>query len=181
MKYNANSLNSKLYRWFYAQSKNALPSNLCPYFWKLVMAWVVLIPYALFCAPSIILNEAFSKGYRNGQVKTGERMFHSVVVYLLIFVLLAMGAAVATLFTTLYKGTFFGEIWFGGVVFWILLIGFGIIEGIKALIEYIKDSRKVYDEDGYRVYPDKKPNLLIEFFKAKYNKYCPKIEWYNQD
>lgn len=184
MKLDSNSLNSKLYRWFYAQSKNALPNNLCPYFWKLVMAWIVLIPYALFCLPSIILFEGLSKEYQNGDVTTGERMFRSLVIYLALFVLTAMGSAVATLFTTLNENTFFGSIWFGGVLFWIIIIGACVVEGTKALKNYIEERRKVYDEEGNRIWPKpiyKKPNVLIEFTKAKYNKYCPKIDWTNKD
>lgn len=36
MKLNYNSFSSKLYRWIYYSDTNEMPSNLCPYFWKLV-------------------------------------------------------------------------------------------------------------------------------------------------
>ena len=39
-----------------------------------------------------------------------------------------------------------------------------------------------YDENGNWIpYEDrltgKRPNIILEFIKAKYNKYCPKIDW----
>ena len=43
-----------------------------------------------------------------------------------------------------------------------------------------KKRQKRYDEDGnYLPYggEPKKQNIFIEFIKAKYNKYCPKIDW----
>ena len=49
MKLTKNSFNSKLYRWFYCT--NQLPINLCPYFWKLLMAWVLLIPVVVITLP----------------------------------------------------------------------------------------------------------------------------------
>ena len=60
MKLNSNSISSKLYRWFYGTKE--LPNNLCPYFWKLVLAWLVLIPYSLVCLP-VILTEIYDKEY----------------------------------------------------------------------------------------------------------------------
>ena len=183
MKLNANSLNAKLYCWFYGEPTRKLPNNLCPYFWKLVLAWVLLVPYAVITIP-VVLVELFSKGYENGDNKTLSRIGISLVIYVGLFVLLCMGTAVATLFTTFAKGSFLGEIWFGGVLFWMFAIGMGGYHGTKALVEYIKESRIPRDEHGYRIYTDnkeKKPNLIVEFTKAKYNKYCPKIDWTNRD
>jgi len=180
MKLNANSLNAKLYCWFYGERRHRLPNNLCPYFWKLVLAWILVVPYALFTIP-VVLSELFSKSYENGDMKTLSRVGISLVIYVGLFILLCMGTAVATLFTTFAKGTFFGEIWFGGVLFWVIGICVGVYHGIKALGEYIIESSIPRDEHGYRIYTEKKPNLVVEFVKAKYNKYCPKIDWTNKD
>jgi hypothetical protein len=114
-------------------------------------------------------------------MKTLSRVGISLVIYVGLFILLCMGTAVATLFTTFAKGTFFGEIWFGGVLFWVIGICVGVYHGIKALGEYIIESSIPRDEHGYRIYTEKKPNLVVEFVKAKYNKYCPKIDWTNKD
>jgi hypothetical protein len=47
-----------------------------------------------------------------------------------------------------------------------------------------KHLRFIWNEelDDYMINPDyvpyePKPNILIEFIKAKYHKYCPKIDW----
>lgn len=180
MKLKTNSLNAKLYCWFYSQTSENLPTNLCPYFWKLVLAWILVIPYGIFTLPSILLFELFSKGYKNGDKKTGERFAISVAIYIGLFLLLCMGSAIATMFTTLHRGTFFGEIWLVGIMIWFVIIVCSIWFGIKSLIEYIQYSRRVYDEDGYRIYgkpKDEKVRIIIEFIKAKYNSYCPKIDW----
>jgi hypothetical protein len=182
MKLSTNSLNAQLYCWFYGQRSRNLPSNLCPYFWKLVLAWILVIPYGIFTLPSILLFELFSKDYKNGDKKTGERFAISLAIYIGLFLLLCMISAITTMFITLHHGTLFGEIWAAGILIWVVIIAVSIFFGIKALIEYIKDGRKVYDENGYRIYSktkEKKPRIIIEFIKAKYNSYCPKIDWTN--
>jgi hypothetical protein len=44
-------------------------------------------------------------------------------------------------------------------------------------LEFIWDADGNYVKNpNYEPY-EKKPNIIIEFIKAKYNRYCPKIEW----
>ena len=177
MKLNKNSLNAKLYCWFYGVGSYELPSNLCPYFWKLVLAWILVLPYGLLCTPFILTHELFDKTYKNGQNTFGERVGISVIMYIMLFALFALGVGVGALFTTYAKGSIFLNVLPGSILLWIALVGIGIYQGIKALIVKLSETKKVYDEHGYRVYPEKKPNLAVEFVKAKYNKYCPKITW----
>lgn len=140
MKLNSNSLSSKLYRWFYGT--NDLPNNFCPYFWKLLLAWVTLIPYALFCTPVIIyeLIDKHNNRYEYSDNSVGERLGYSIGIYFLL-----------------------------------------ILIGLIRLVEYIRErnkQRKIkYDENGRRIREEPKPNLFIEFIKAKYNKHCPRIDW----
>lgn len=49
-----------LYQFTY---NSKLPQNLCPYFWKLVLALVLFIPYLIIKLPSYIEN-LFAKDYR---------------------------------------------------------------------------------------------------------------------
>lgn len=181
MKLNANSLNAKLYCWFYGVGSYELPNNLCPYFWKLVLAWILVLPYGLLCTPFILTHELFSESYRNGDSEFGERIGISVIMYIMLYGLFALGVAVGALFTTYAKGGFFYMVLPGGIILWIALTGIGIYQGVKALVQKLRKPKKVYDENGYRIYPEKKPNLVVEFVKAKYNKYCPKITWTNKD
>jgi len=55
MKLNKNSISAKLFRWFYRTSE--LPTNLCPYFWKLVMAYVFVIPLFIISLPYVIIDK----------------------------------------------------------------------------------------------------------------------------
>ena len=184
MKLNTNSLNAKLYCWFYGKTAYHLPSNLCPYFWKLVLAWVLLVPYSLFCTLYILTHEIFDTKYENGDHKTGERMGVSLLMNGIIIMLLLMINVVVWFFVDYTPKSVFSELLAPGVMLWIVAIGFGIYYGIKALAEHIKESRIPRDENGYRIYPEykeKKPNLLVEFVKAKYGQYCPKIDWTNKD
>lgn len=180
MTLNTNSLNAKLYCWFYGKTAYHLPNNLCPYFWKLILAWVLLVPYALFCTLYILTHEIFDTKYENGDHKTGERMGISLLLNGIILMLLLMINVVVWFFVDYDPKSIFSELLFPGGMIWVVSIGFGIYHGIKALDEYIKESRIPRDENGYRIYSEpkeKKPNLIVEFVKAKYGQYCPKIDW----
>ena len=175
-----NSLNAKLYCWFYGKPTYELPNNLCPYFWKLVLAWTLLIPYSLFCTLYILTHEIFDDKYENGDHKTGERMSVSLLMNGILFILFLMINVVVWFFVDYDPKSIFTDLLGPGAMLWTVAICFGVYYGIKALVEYIKESRIPRDENGYRIYPEykeKKPNLIVEFVKAKYGKYCPKIDW----
>lgn len=184
MKLNANSLNAKLYCWFYGKSSYHLPNNLCPYFWKLVLAWALLVPYSLFCTLYILTHEIFDTKYENGDHKTGERMGISLMLNGILFLLFLMINVIVRIFVAYDPKSVFSELLGPGIMVWVIVIGFGLYYGVKALVERIKESRIPRDENGYRIYPEykpKKPNLIVEFVKAKYGQYCPKIDWEGKD
>jgi hypothetical protein len=54
MELNLNSLTAKLYRWFYNQYE--MPNSLCPYFWKMIIMYVFIIPYSIISLPQIIFE-----------------------------------------------------------------------------------------------------------------------------
>lgn len=177
MKLNQNSISSKLYRWFYGTKE--LPNNLCPYFWKLVLAWLVLIPYSLVCLP-VILYEMFDKEYKYDDNSTGKRIGISVVVYFMLFFIFCMLSFIGWFFVLPTKDSFYSFAGSIGVFVWIITIVIGVIEGVKALKEWNYNRKIKYDENGYRVRSEPKEEktyLVVEFVKAKYNKYCPKIDW----
>jgi hypothetical protein len=181
MKLNSNSISSKLYRWFYGTKE--LPNNLCPYFWKLVLAWLVLIPYSLVCLP-VIITEILDKDYRYNDNSTGKRIGLSVITYALLFGICSMIAFIGVFFIKPEKDTLYEVMALGGFVLWALGFIFGIIEGTKALKEWNQTRKIKYDENGYRIWDqpkEEKTYLVVEFIKAKYYKYCPKIEWVKDD
>ena len=60
----------------------------------------------------------------------------------------------------------------------------GIIEGFKAFKEWNYKRKIKYDEYGrgiYNFHKEEKTYLVVEFVKAKYNKYCPKIDWIDKE
>jgi hypothetical protein len=170
------SLFAKVYRWFYVIGKHDMPENLCPYFWSTVFMYFAIIPYTLFSIPVLLINAIIKDEVEN----PWQRLGFSLLIYFMLF----LGWSV--LFVPYYYYTW-GSV--DAVGFWesILIIGHlvwlvGIIagayyfvkflltmfgKGIKAAAQSIKPS-----EDARE-----KSNMLAEFIKAKYNKYCPKIEW----
>lgn len=177
MKLNSNSISSKLYRWFYGT--NDLPNNLCPYFWKLVLAWLVLIPYSLVGLPSIIM-EITDKDYKYNDVSTGKRIGIGALVYILIFFVGCMLSSIGWFFVLPAKDSFYYFAGTVGFLLWVVTIVIGVIEGFKALKEWNYNRKIKYDENGWRIYDshkEEKTYLVVEFAKAKYNKYCPKIDW----
>lgn len=182
MKLNQNSVSAKLYKWFYAVSEyQGLPNNLCPYFWCMVLMYLTFIPYVLFSIP-VVVYDLFDKQYRNGDRKTGERLGISVGVYIALFAISALISAIVALFIKVDKGSWFEFLVAGGVLIWVGLIVIGIIEGVKHLREYTTTNDSYYDEQQDKwVVKKTKVNMTSEFIKAKYNKYCPKIDWVGND
>ena len=179
MQLNKNSISAKLYRWFYNQ--NVMPNNLCPYFWKLVFMWISILPFIVITLPGQILSKFEKKTF-------GESMGYTFAFYAVSFALTVLASLPISFFTTFADGGFWDTMRNGSIVFWLFLIVVALYHGIKRLFIRIKEGGKLYDErgrryygydsEGYRIYyKEKKPNILAEFIKAKYNKYCPKIEW----
>ena len=177
MKLNSNSISSKLYKWFYGTE--GLPNNLCPYFWKLVLAWLILIPYSMVCIP-VILSEIFDKDYKYYDNSTGKRIGFSLLIYFMVFVVFSMLSLFGLFFIEPEVGSLYMNMVITGVFVWITTVVIGIIEGVKYFKEWNRERKIKYDESGRIINnrpTEKKPLLIVEFIRAKYNRYCPKIEW----
>lgn len=160
MKLSTNSLSAKLYRWFYDQ--NEMPNNLCPYFWKLVIMYILIIPYVIITLPSQIVFK-----FEQNDKETNIAM--SIFLFLLIFVIICMISVPVILLFDLNPNEFWRNIFSGGVISWVFLITIGIYYGFKYLFQKLK--QKLNETEKKNSY------ILVEFVKAKYNKYCPKIDW----
>lgn len=157
MEINKNNWHAKFYYWTY---KNH-PNSLCPYFWKLILAFVLLpltfvgylIPtfredednvLSVYFAVTVLFWILLGFGW-----ETGNNMFETYHIFLstfLGFLILLFGIAVAL--TVLFGiGYFFAE--------W--------------LPEHIYKNRR----------EEPKTNLIKERIKAFKGKYCPKITWRN--
>lgn len=181
MEINTNSVWTKLWQWFYGVRTEDLPNNLCPYFWKMLLMILTILPYTLFCLP-LIVYDLFDKSYETGDRKTGERLGISFGFYVGIVIVAALIMAIVGLFVTFEPKSFLQHLMIGGSIFWVFLIGIGLIEGIKYLREYTTSNDSYYDNElNDWVVKKTKFNMTTEFIKAKYHKYCPKIDWVNND
>ena len=182
MELNKNSNSAKLYRWYYDQ--NVMPTNLCPYFWKLVLMWITILPFTLITLPAQVITKFNKKTF-------GESFGYTFAFYFVSFVLMVLAALPISFFTTFAVGGFWDNMRNGSILFWFLVIVVALCCTIKYLFIWIKEGVKLYDNNGDRYYgydsegnkiyyKTKKPNIVAEFIKAKYNKYCPKIDWQDE-
>ena len=168
MKLNKNSFSPKFYKWFYETS--ILPTNFCPYFKKLLLAWVLV---ALFAVPAMVLLiptlfiGIFVKDALNMLKKN---KFGAILAGFLMYVVLLVLMCIVLFFLVVFgvmqyvEGSDMAELQMLGCFF--SLLGFGA--GIVYLAKYLGELKRT---------KVKQPNILSEFIKAKYNKYCPKIDW----
>ena len=169
-----NSTTAQLYRWFYSTSR--MPQNLCPYFWKLVLMWVFILPYSIISLPSILMERMDRSESRS----TGERAGIGFVMWLILAMLICMLSYIALFFVAPIKESLFAHMIGIGAAGWVISIVIGAIEFSKWVKIKWENRGVKYDENGYRIWEpvkEKEPSIIKEFAKAKYNKYCPKIDW----
>lgn len=168
MKLNKNSFSSKFYKWFYETS--ILPNNLCPYFWKLLLAWVLV---ALFGLPSMVLLIPFlivATFNKNALFFVKDNKYGAILVGFILYIALFVLMCIIIFFLTLFNvipyvdGSNIAHLQIWGGIFSF----FGFVSGIVYLSKYLAERKKT---------KVKQPNIITEFVKAKYNKYCPKIDW----
>lgn len=161
MELNKNSKSARLYRWYYATEE--LPTNLCPYFWKLVIMYALILPFVIFCLPSLIVGK-FKFDKKKQEI--GYNVFLYVGLYVLFCVVL-----VPIRFFITYESLLFTKSFLIGVV----VIICGAAAGIMYLSQCLMDKyEEAKNTDSPKI---KKTNILVEMVKAKYHKYCPQIKW----
>jgi len=166
MKLNKNSISVKLFRWFYGTSE--LPTNLCPYFWKLVMAYVFVIPVFITTLPYIIIDKD------SCNESPGNRIWMCIICWLILFSLITALTPIMLFWYTPDKDSLLETLIEIGVFIWML----GLIFGFAWFIEYLKEkSLERKWERGNLPKKEKRSNIIVEMVKATYYKYCPKIDW----
>jgi hypothetical protein len=176
MNLNKNSFSARLYRWFY--NREEMPKNLCPYFWMLVTAYLFALPVVIFTLPFELVYTKFGKDNE----ALGTRIGASIIMWFFIFMAFVVISPVLLLFGASFNGSLH-NIFHGAILSYIIGTGFGLYYLVKFIYNKIKERNEPkYDEDGNIVIRGraKKPNILVEFIKAKYNKYCPQITWVNE-
>ena len=151
-----NSITARLYRWFYGI--DTLPQNLCPYFWKTIIMYLFIIPFSPFI---------FFFNFIDKNLNPFSKVVLSILILFCLYGVFMMIASLVVLFNYVIlhikPNTYWSSILVGG-----LTIDTGLlVYGISKLISYITlDKPKI-----------KQSNLITSFIKAKYNKYCPQINW----
>jgi apolipoprotein N-acyltransferase len=115
---------------------------------------------------------------------TGERAAIGFIMWFIIAIVVSMLSWVGLFFAVPVKDTLWLYMIEFGAIGWLAAIIFGSIALFKWIKEKWENRHVKYDENGYRIWtkPEaKQPSIITEFIKAKYNKYCPKIDWdYNK-
>jgi len=169
MELNINGFTARTYRWFYAEY--GMPENLCPYFWKLVIMWVLIIPVSILAIPMLLINK--DEGY----ISLPAKIFGGALLYVGMFLIFCMFVALSV-FWNGFHGTsenIWDDLQIMGFCGWASVITFCILSLVKFIKE--KMSERKYKKLYTTPYEGHKNNIVFEFIKAKYNKYCPKIEW----
>lgn len=160
MRLSKNSINARVYSFVYG---NSLPTNLCPYFWKSLLALLLLplvLVFQLFYYPLSPIK--WFKEEISGD-RFSERTM-GVCFMIVILLLTGLGFFINDFFVDYVEGSF-------GFV--MSLLGFAcsvVIVGATFWIVGGKLENKLKNRE-------KRPSLIKEYFKAKKGKYCPQIEW----
>jgi len=183
MNLNENSITARLYKWFYYTTK--LPQSLCPYFWKLLFMILAIVPYTIISLPFLIFTIIFPK-YKRKLDKYGEYAYHKtssdligngLIGYALICYAIML---CLPLFLFADNPTLYTETIKVGFVTWGSAIIGAIIVGMIYLIDYLNQRKYRYVSLSDRNNKYNQSSIITEFVKAKYNKYCPKINWYKK-
>jgi len=161
MKLNQNSLSAKLYRWFY--KTDTMPTNLCPYFWKLVTAVILSPLLAIYTLPYEIIN--YKRWHR---YTYGDMLGMSLAYWCLIAVVICMISPLGLFFYIPDESSLLWIMISVGLICWLSLIVFGTAWAFAKTKEHLQSKNSN---------TEKTDNIIVEMVKAKYHKYCPKIDW----
>ncbi len=177
MKLNEDKLTPTLYKWFY---NTEVPTNFCPYFWRVCIMYIAILPVTILGLPPILFfDNPWSKvGDRENNT---TRVLFGLLCYMALFFLFALVSVFFTITKTYPKDGFWDITRQLGVSIWFVIIVFSLYVLTCLISNKIKEKRrnkrhtKTNSIELFNYEPKK--YLLVEFVKAKYKRYCPKIEW----
>lgn len=164
----SDSISARLYRWFYGIEEDELSQNLCPYVRKLVLMYILILPYSLLVIPSILI-EYFSKETVYEKNHTTYRLATTFGVS---FVSLLLFSIIVTPYT-IFFGDINGNKWYEfvaplGICLWGIFIFISLYFLIKEGINYVRhNANEINSEDS----------IIVSYLKAKHDKLCPRITW----
>lgn len=168
--------------YMYATETYWLPKNLCPYFWKLMLALVLFIPLTIFLLPYTLLTFVISLIDKEEEFSYPvyvEDFFKGLFTNFggfLLFVMVDMWWCIPT--AAQFKSGKESPIFMFGVICWVILITLGITQLCIKIKEGIQKRKRIKRPLVPMVeLKIKQPNIFVEFIKAKYKKHCPMIQW----
>lgn len=150
-----------VYLWNYTYSES-VPNNLCPLFWKLVVAILLFIPNVIFRIPTVIANSFYSEHNKIIDARTGLGILMYMLIICVIAILLWIYNFILYMFNAYSYDNEFAFL--GGVV---------LFAGLFFLIRYYWLKKDV----GYTIKETTTNNIIVNYASSWYNKHCPKINW----
>lgn len=191
MKLNKTSFSAKLYIETYY---TYLPNNLCVYFWKLLVAYL-LYPArylrwlrAIYVFPILFINketflEITTNNYYNND-NNNKRLYPLIINYIILI------STISIITHFIRFGTFFpvvddqtdvyvfkivlDVIYFFSFVIFLVIYSIYSIALFGSIFNYIQDIHK---KDNDKLKKDNLFTLFFKYLKAKKNNVCPIIEW----
>lgn len=162
--------------WYLSYGKHKyLPTNLCPYFWAVFSAVILILPVILFELALIVYVKVYNEvSDSHEDILEDNGLINPIPISIgivfntIAFVLISM---IGMWFTLDSKKSPFNAL---GILGW----GVFVALTIRHFYLIVKDKRK--QRKGLIV-EDNKPNIFVEFVKAKYKKHCPIINWSEDD
>lgn len=177
MKLKKSSYTSRLYRWFY--NENNMPNNLCPYFWKVVAMYVLILPTVVIGLPWMLWDS-----YEFKKANLFSKMACGAFMWIGLFCALTPLVSLASLFTTFAKHSLLDSMAFLGCMVMAIAVIVGLVwYGMKLHTDYENrqyEALVIRDEYGYIIGRKPRPEkkwMIIEYIKAVYKKQCPSVEW----
>ena len=146
------------YVWLWKYTYNEkLPSNLCPFFWKLILAIILFIPNFILRLP-LVIGSIFYKRIEKESSALGIIIW--IILVFCMFITYSLFHFIMYLFDAYSYDS--GAALCGGVI----LVSLGVV----VICNYLCNK-------SYYLENNLKNNIIISYTKSIYGKYCPKINW----
>lgn len=138
-----------------------VPKNLCPLFWKLVVAVLLFIPNVIFRIPTVIVNLFYNRN-KIIEGRTGI----GILIYMFLIASVFLLYSIYNCLLWLFEAYSYDKV--GATVGGILLC-----VALFFLIRYYWLKKDV----GYAIKETATDNIIVNYASSWYNKHCPKINW----
>lgn len=163
-------LNSWYVRLWYYTYPETIPNNLCPLFWKLIVAILLFIPNVIFRIPTNIFNACQKHDWDKIDVgRTGMGILGYVITAAIGFIIWLEYNYILWLFNAYSYDSVSAT--FGGMVLCIAIV---------LIIRYFwleHNAGYTLENKLDKVSNKLSNNIVINYTKAWYNNHCPKITW----